>query len=144
MQNFSHVPKTLTVSPNQSFLEGSQQTREAVVGQVVVRNCYLGSEFSRPVGLLLLLTASHRLLFTTAVNELLSGGCSSSLSSMLDTPLIGVFIIEKELNYRSSGQANNAISPKRNVFSEVHTTHIFKSLQETAYCLRYDRLAKSK
>ena len=44
---------------------------------------------------------------------------------------IGVFLVEKQPSRRSLWQANNAISPEQNVFSEVHTMHVFKSLQET-------------
>ena len=52
--------------------------------------------------------------------------------------IIGVLLVEKELNRRSSWQANNAISPEQNIFSEVYTIQIFKSLQETVYRLTLD------
>ena len=37
------------------------------------------------------------------------------------------------LNHQSSWSTNNAISPERNVFGEIHTIHMFKSLQETIH-----------
>ena len=46
---------------------------------------------------------------------------------------IGVFLVEREPSRRSSWQANHAVSPEQ-VFSEIHTMQIFKSLQGT---LRY-------
>ena len=42
---------------------------------------------------------------------------------------IGVFVVERELSRRSSWQPNHPISPEQNIFSEVHTIQIFKSLQ---------------
>ena len=44
---------------------------------------------------------------------------------------IGVFLVEREPSHRSSWQANHAISPEQNIFSEVHTIQILKSLQGT-------------
>ena len=88
---FSHAPKTLTMLPNNHTLDGSWLIKKALVA---MRNCYLGSEFQRPVSLLLVVAASYWLSVTVFVTELRIlllcqswGGCSSSLSSTLDMPL---------------------------------------------------------
>ena len=49
-----------------------------------------------------------------------------------------MFFVEKEPSHRSSWQVNDAISPEQNVFSEVHTIHIFKNLQQTLHHLILD------
>ena len=51
---------------------------------------------------------------------------------------IGVFFGRETAESPIIVTANDTISPKQNVFSEVHTIYIFKSLQETRYCLTLD------
>ena len=41
---FSHDPKTLTIPLIKQVLEDSWMTKKAVLGQVAMRNCHLGSE----------------------------------------------------------------------------------------------------
>ena len=51
---------------------------------------------------------------------------------------IGVFIVEREPSRRSSWQANHAVSPEQNTFSEIHAMKTFKTLQGTLQCLNLD------
>ena len=63
--NFSATPKkTLTTPPNSCISEGSWLTKKAVLRQVAMRNYCLGSEFQRPVSLLLVVAASYWLSVT--------------------------------------------------------------------------------
>ena len=48
---------------------------------------------------------------------------------IIESRTIGVFFIEKEPSRRSAlWKTNDAIFPERNVFSEVHTIHIFMAV----------------
>ena len=51
---------------------------------------------------------------------------------------IGVFLVEREPSRRSSWQANHAVSPEQNIFSEIHMMQSFKNLQGTLQCLNLD------
>ena len=55
---------------------------------------------------------------------------------------IGVLLSRKSRVANHRGRQNNAISPEGNVFSEVHTIHVFKSLQETVRHLTLDILTR--
>ena len=44
---------------------------------------------------------------------------------------IGVFLVEREPSRQSSWQANHAVSPEQNIFSEIHAMKTFESLQGT-------------
>ena len=47
---------------------------------------------------------------------------------------IGVlFLVEREPSLRSLWQANHAVSPEQNIFSEIHLMQSFKSLQGTLW-----------
>ena len=54
----------LTTPLIKCILEGSWLTKKAVLGQVAMKNCRLGSEFYTPISLLLVVAASHQLSVT--------------------------------------------------------------------------------
>ena len=71
-KNLSHAPKMLTTPLIKHVLEGSWLTKKAVLGQIATRKCCFGSEFYRPVSLLLVVASSHRLsIFVTELLNLL-------------------------------------------------------------------------
>ena len=90
MPESSDLPKMVITSPNLCVLKGSWLTRKAVLGQVAMRMCRLGSKFRRPVScssyeLSIIIDSSCHWATELAVVPVLRG-CSSSLSSTLDTP----------------------------------------------------------
>ena len=56
---------------------------------------------------------------------------------------IGVFSVEKEPSCRSSWKANIVISLEKNVLSEFHTMHSWKSLQAAILMPHFGHIAKS-
>ena len=68
----------------------------------------------------------------------LLAGDSYTMPFVIVSRTIGVFFVMKEPSHRSWLQANYAISPEQNIFSEVHAVHIFKGRRETVCRLTLD------